>query len=97
MLNKNRVIVSFGNNVILKQKWNEKTIQDIFGKIGPIAKQNKTNNELTIDFKKPQGDKARRVLLYLFDLPIMIADDRIDNHKRNGKNQLNQNDIFNPV
>ena len=96
MLNRNRVIVSFGNNVILKQKWNDKTIHDIFGKIGPISNISKTDYDLTVDFKKPQGDKARRVLLYLFDLPVIIADDKIDK-RRNGKTHFNQNDIFNPV
>ena len=94
VLNKHRIIISFNNNVILKQKWNDKMISDIFGKIGPIANIRKTDYDLTIDFKKAQSDKARRVLLYLFDLPLIIADDTI---KRNSKQKQNDNDTFNPV
>ena len=94
VLNKNRVLISFHNNLILKRQWNDKVIQDIFGKIGPIADFHKNDNKLTINFKKSQSDKARRVLLYLFDLPVMIADEVV---LKNSKYQPNPNDIFNPV
>jgi len=74
VLSKHRVILTLGNSIILKSQWNEKMIHDVFGKIGAIKPPQQTEQRIIVEFKRPFAERARRVLLYLFNLHIIVDD-----------------------
>jgi len=74
VLSRNTVRLSLNRNLILKSQWSDKMIADVFGAIGPIAAANKTEREITVEFKRAHSERARRVLLYLFNLCIVVDD-----------------------
>eukprot|EP01083_Nonionella_stella_P316318 1146368_1 len=95
VLNKYKVIICFGPNLILQTKWNDKMITAIFSKIGSIQSYKKTDSDLIVTYKKQQSDKARRVLLYLFDLNVSIVHHELPKNHQNASN-IHAQDCFNP-
>ena len=67
-------------------------IRDVFGKIGGIKNLKKTEQLIIVEFKKALAERARRVLLYLFNLCVIVDDQPL---KKNEKHQAA--DLFYPV